>query len=404
MIYKNKNTNTLSICFSVFFFFLVHLIISQNKPLIIKSFKTLKTGDQQIDMYIKKLQNKRVGILTNNTGVINGKNIVDTLLQLKVNVTKIFGPEHGFRGDADAAEKINNNVDLKTGLPIISLYGSNKKPTSQDLQNIDILIYDIQDVGVRFYTFISTMCYAMEACAENKIEFLILDRPNPNGFYIDGPILKSEFKSFLGLHAVPIVYGMTCGEYALMVNNEGWLSNKIKCNLSIVTLKNYDRKSSYSLPIKPSPNIPNEQAVLLYPSLGLFEGTVISMGRGTSFPFQVIGHPKITKTIFSFIPKTTPISKEPKYLNQNCFGIDLRKDSYTLLHPKKITLTWIINFYENLNLIDFFDANFNFHSGNNQLQNQLKNKMNEIEIRKTWLNDLENFKKIRKKYLLYADF
>lgn len=375
-----------------------------QSPLSVKEYTTVILGAQQFDKYVPQLKKKRVGVVTNITGVINTTSIVDTLLKLKVNVKKIFGPEHGFRGNTEAGEKVTSNIDTKTGLPIVSLYGSNKKPTAEQLKDIDVLIYDIQDIGVRFYTYISTMCYVMEACAESKKEFIVLDRPNPNGFYIDGPSMKNEYKSFLGIHNVPLVYGMTCGEYARMANTEGWLKNKVKCNLVVVPLKNYDRKATYALPVKPSPNIPNLDAILLYPGLGLFEGTIISLGRGTKMPFQVIGHPEYSDTNFSFIPKATALSKEPKYLDKRCYGLDLKKDIYLKEHPHKMNLSWIKKMYADINKPDFFDRNFNFHSGNSELQEQLKMGLSEEEIRKTWQKDLENFKIIRKKYLLYPDF
>jgi uncharacterized protein YbbC (DUF1343 family) len=389
---------------------LSHLLISQNitspiqSELVIKQYSSVTLGAQQFEKYLPLLKNKRVGIVTNISGVINSTSIVDTLIKLNVNVKKIFGPEHGFRGTTEAGEKVSSNIDSKTGLPIVSLYGNNKKPTKEQLQDIDVLVYDIQDIGVRFYTYISTMCYAMEACAENKKEFIVLDRPNPNGFYIDGPVLKPEFSGFLGLHAVPIVYGMTCGEYAKMANGEGWLKNKVKCKLTVIPLKNYDRKASYALPVKPSPNIPDLDAILLYPSLGLFEGTIISLGRGTDFPFLVLGHPKYRDTTFYFIPRETALSKTPKYLNEKCFGFDLRKEPYLKAHPRKINLDWIKKLYSNINDPAFFDKNFNYHSGNTELQEQLKKMVSDQEIRKSWQKDIENFKKIRSKYLLYADF
>lgn len=401
---KHKNTNTISIYLVGALIFLTQFIFSQNSNIKIKPITSVIIGAQQFDKYIPKLKNKRVGIITNITGVIGNISIVDTLIKLNVNVKVIFGPEHGFRSNSEAGEKVKSNIDSKTGLRIISLYGSNKKPTKKQLKNIDVLIYDIQDVGVRFYTYISTMCYAMEACAENNKEFIVLDRPNPNGFYIDGPVLENNFKSFLGLHHVPIVYGMTCGEYAQMANSEGWLKNQVKCNLSIVNLINYDRSASYELPVKPSPNIPNSDAVILYPSLGLFEGTIISLGRGTLFPFQVVGHPKYSNSLFSFSPKASIISQEPKYLNQICFGLDLRKDTYITSHPMKLNLIWIKKLYLDLNQFDFFNDNFNYHAGNSILKEQIKNNVTEEEIRKSWQNDIETFKKIRKKYLFYLDF
>ncbi len=401
-MYSCHKNNKL-ICFISALILVSQFLIAQS-PLSVKEYSSVMLGAQQFDKYVPQLKNKRVGIVTNITGVINTTSIVDTLLKLKVNVKKIFGPEHGFRGNTEAGEKVTSNIDAKTGLPIVSLYGSNKKPTAEQLKNIDVLIYDIQDIGVRFYTYISTMCYAMEACAENKKEFIVLDRPNPNGFYIDGPTMKNEFKSFLGIHNVPLVYGMTCGEYARMANAEGWLKNKVKCNLTVIPLKNYDRKATYALPVKPSPNIPNLEAILMYPGLGLFEGTIISLGRGTDSPFQVIGHPNYSDTAFYFIPKATTLSKEPKYLAKRCYGLDLKKDDYLKQHPRKMNLNWIKKMYADLNKPDFFDRNFNFHSGNSELQEQLKAGLSEEEIRKTWQKDLDNFKIVRKKHLLYTDF
>ncbi|MDX2173130.1 MAG: DUF1343 domain-containing protein [Bacteroidota bacterium] len=370
----------------------------------IKEYNNVTIGAQQFENYLPKLKNKRVAIITNITGMIGKTSIVDTLLKLGVNVKKIFGPEHGFRSDAEAGDKVSSGIDKKTGLPIVSLYGSNKKPTKEQLADVDVVVYDIQDIGVRFYTYISTMCYGMEACAENGKEFIVLDRPNPNGFYIDGPVLKPEFKSFLGLHAVPIVYGMTCGEYAQMANGEGWLKNKIKCKLTVIPLKNYDRTVAYYLPVKPSPNIPNVNAVLLYPSLGLFEGTIMSLGRGTQIPFQVIGHPNFSDTGFSFIPLPTDLSKEPKYVNQKCYGLNLNESSYLKQHPQQINLEWLQLLFSKLKRDDFFDKNFNYHVGNSQLQQQIKTGVSITNIKKSWQPDLEKFKKIRKKYLLYKDF
>jgi len=377
--------------------------MSQN-TLQIKEYSSVTCGAQRFASYLPLLKKKRVGIVTNITGVIGKTTIVDTLLKLKVNVKKVFGPEHGFRGDTEAGEKVQNGKDKRTGLPVISLYGGNKKPTAEQLKDIDVIVYDIQDIGVRFYTYISTMCYVMEACAENGKQLVVLDRPNPNGFYIDGPVLKPEYKSFLGLHPVPLVYGMTCGEYAKMANEEGWLKNAVKCKLTVIPMQGYDRRASYKLPVKPSPNIPNTTAVLLYPSLGLFEGTLMSLGRGTAFPFQVLGHPAFGDTAFGFTPVPGPISKEPKYVNQRCYGLDLRKDAYTGNHTARIELKWLMDCYSKLNRVDFFDNNFNYHAGNAQLQEQIRANVGETDIRNSWMADLAVFKTIRKKYLLYPDF
>ncbi len=399
MIIFCKNTILIGLTFS--FLLLFSTLKSQ---VTIKDYTTVTIGAQQFENYLPNLKNKRVAIVTNITGVIGTITIVDTLLALNINVKKIFGPEHGFRSNTEAGDKVQSDVDKKTGLPIISLYGANKKPTKEQLADVDVLIYDIQDIGVRFYTYISTMCYAMEACAESGKEFIVLDRPNPNGFYIDGPVLKPEFKSFLGLHPVPIVYGMTCGEYAQMANAEGWLKNKVKCKLLVIPLRNYDRKAAYNLPVKPSPNIPNTAAILLYPSLGLFEGTIISLGRGTQMPFQVIGHPNYSDTNFSFIPLPSALSKEPKYVNKKCFGLYLKESNYLKQHPKRINLEWLQQMFSNLKRDDFFDKNFNFHIGNVDLQQQIKTGANTTNIQKSWQPDIEKFKKIRKKYLLYKDF
>lgn len=391
----------LAICMSCVFVFAYQFSEAQ-----IQKYEDIICGAQQTAIYLPLLKDKRVALVTNASGIVNGVHLVDTLMKLKVHLVKIFGPEHGFRGNNDAGVKVSSAKDNKTGLPVVSLYGSHKKPTKEDLKNVDVVIYDIQDVGVRFYTYISTMTYVMEACAENKKEMIIFDRPNPNGYYIDGPVMRDNYKSFLGLHPVPIVYGMTCGEYAQMVNGEGWLKNKVKCNLSVIPLKKYDRSKFVSgLPIKPSPNLPNDTAVLLYPGLGLFEGTIMSLGRGTEFPFQQIGSPYFdSKEIFSFTPKSNTVSKHPKYQDSVCYGLDLRKEFYKTLEKKCIRLDWLLYMYEHSNKKnDFFDHNFNYHSGNQELKQQIIEGKSEDQIRLSWKKDLEEFKKIRKKYLIYPD-
>lgn len=387
--------------FSVF----IYGISLHSQELVTLTDKEITTGAKQIDKYISLLKEKKVGIIANPTSMVGNTHLVDTLLSLKINIKKIFSPEHGFRGQSDAGEKVNNQQDEKTGIQIISLYGKHKKPTTEDLKDIDVLIYDMQDVGVRYYTYISTMTYCMEAAAENKIKFIVLDRPNPNGHYIDGPVLDAKWKSFLGLHPIPIVYGMTCGEYANMINQEGWLENKIICDLTVISLDGYNHKVSYQLPIKPSPNLPNMTAVYLYPSLGLFEGTIISLGRGTDLPFQQIGHPKLSNGKIQFTPKPTKISKHPKYENLVCNGFDLRNfGNEVIKSSRKIYLFWLIGTYNNLKDKLFFDENFNWHAGNSELQEQIKAGKNEDEIRKSWQPKIDEFKKIRKKYLLYEDF
>lgn len=374
-----------------------------------QTYQSITTGAQQTELYLPKLKNKNVAIVTNASGIIGNRHLVDTLLKHKVKIVKIFGPEHGFRGTADAGEKVKGGKDPLTNITIISLYGSHKKPTKEDLKGVDIVIYDIQDVGVRFYTYISTMSYVMEACAENGKELIVFDRPNPNGFYIDGPVMIDKYKSFLGLHNVPIVYGMTCGEYAQMVNGEGWLKNKVKCKLSIIPLQNYDRsKFVTGLPVKPSPNLPNDTAILLYPSLGLFEGTIVSLGRGTEHPFQFIGNPFIDSITcpFKFIPKSTLITKKPKYQDTVCYGVDMRLMYKSILKSKQIDLTVLNLFYHHsLNKQDvFFDNNFNYHAGNEELKQQTILSISPSEIRDSWKSSIYEFKKIRSKYLIYKDF
>ncbi|MFN8114721.1 MAG: DUF1343 domain-containing protein [Bacteroidia bacterium] len=393
-----------------FIFFLI-ILFSETSFLFsqvgIQSYQAITTGAQQIDLYIPKLKNKKVAIVTNASGIIGKRHLVDTLLKHKIKIVKIFGPEHGFRGTADAGEKVKSGKDALTDISVVSLYGSHKKPNKEDLKGVDIVVYDIQDVGVRFYTYISTMTYVMEACAENNKELIILDRPNPNGFYIDGPLMTDKYKSFLGLHNVPIVYGMTCGEYAQMVNGEGWMKTKVKCKLTVIPLKNYERSKFVSgLPVKPSPNLPNDTAVLLYPSLGLFEGTIVSLGRGTNSPFQVIGSPTSATFRFNFMPISNSISKKPKYQDTVCYGIDLRPLFAQELKRKSIDISWLALFYNQTpdKQSVFFDKNFNYHAGNDELQEQIKNKISEKEIQLSWKSSIDSFKQIRKKYLIYPDF
>lgn len=392
--------------FLYLFFSSFYISFSQDG---IQAYTSIITGAQQTDLYIPKLKNKKIAIVTNASGIIGNKHLVDTLLKHNLNIVRIFGPEHGFRGTADAGEKVKSGKDPLTGVTVVSLYGAHKKPTKEDLKGIDVVLYDIQDVGVRFYTYISTMTYVMEACAENNKELIVLDRPNPNGYYIDGPVMTDKYKSFLGMHHVPLVYGMTCGEYAQMVNGEGWLKNKITCKLTVIPLKNYDRRKFVSgLPVKPSPNLPNDTAVLLYPSLGLFEGTIVSLGRGTNAPFQYIGNPYMDKAEFpfSFTPVSNSITKKPKYQDTVCYGINAQVMFELLLKKKQIDVTMLNRFYHNS--LDkqrvFFDKNFNYHAGNEQLQQQIISSVSPEEIRASWKPDLAAFKQIRKKYLIYDDF
>lgn len=358
-------------------------------------------GASRLELYLNKLENKKVGVIGNQTSIFNNTHIIDTLLSEDVNIVKIFTPEHGFRGTADEGALINNSVDEKTKLPIISLYGNNKKPNEAQLKDIDILIFDLQDVGTRFYTYISTMTYIMEAAAENNIPIIVLDRPNPNGFYVDGPVLEKENKSFVGLHQVPIVYGLTIGEYALMVNGEYWLSDSLQCDLTVIPMGNYERNAIYELPVKPSPNLPNWESVYLYPSLCFFEGTIVSVGRGTDSPFQVYGHPKMNGE-FAFTPRQAEGRRPPMLCDEDCYGEYLIDYAHNYRrNTNKINLEWIINAYNQLKGEKFFNNFFVKLSGTKDLQQQIEQGMTESEIRATWQDDLDDYKKIREKYLMY---
>lgn len=334
--------------------------------------------------------------------------LVDSLLALNINITKVFAPEHGFRGKADAGEHVSNDKDIKTGLPIISLYGKNRKPSIEQLQDIDVVLFDIQDVGVRFYTYISTMTYVMEACAELGIPVIILDRPNPNGHYIDGPTLKMKHKSFVGMHPVPLVYGMTIGEYAQMVNGEKWMKNGVHCDVTVIPLKNYSHESAYELPIRPSPNLPNAQSINLYPSLGFFEGTIINAGRGTEYQFQRYGAPFFAdsdevqdhniRNNITYTPQPNFGSKTPKFDGELCYGVDLSK----IKKLSTVNIEWVLDAYHKTPKDkEFFGKTFTVHAGNLDLQHQIKAGKTAQEIRASWQKDIDNFKKIRNKYLIY---
>ena len=326
----------------------------------------------QTDDYLPLLQGKRIGIVGNQTSIVGETHLVDTLLSLDIDVRKIYTPEHGFRGTADAGAKVNSGKDVKTGLPIVSLYGKNKKPTPEMLQGIDLILFDLQDVGVRFYTYISTMSYVMEAAAENDIPVVVLDRPNPNGFYVDGPVLKTENQSFVGMHQVPVVYGMTIGEYAKMVNGEGWLKNGVRCDLTVIPIRKYRRNAIYELPVKPSPNLPNWESVYLYPTLCFFEGSIVSVGRGTETPFQIYGHPDMRGS-YTFTPKSTSGASKPLLEGQRCRGENLVEyaHAYTL-NANQLQLEWIIESYQQLKDKVFFTNYFRLLSGDKQLQRDIE--------------------------------
>ncbi|WP_273273460.1 DUF1343 domain-containing protein [Maribacter polysiphoniae] len=379
--------------------------VSQNNPIETPQNKPIIVGANSIDEYIGMLQGKKVGVVANLTSVIFKKNghthIVDSLLALDIDIKKVFAPEHGFRGQADAGEKVKDGLDTKTGLPLISLYGKNRKPSSALLKHVDVVLFDIQDVGVRFYTYIATLQLVMEACAENNIPVLVLDRPNPNAHYVDGPTMEKEHTGFLGMTTIPLVYGMTIGEYAKMINEEGWLADNAKADLTVIPLKNYSHDLEYSLPIRPSPNLPNDTAINLYPSLGLFEGTNINAGRGTEFQFQRYGASFLDSTQyhFKYRPKPNFGSKSPKENDKVCYGANLSE----IPRMKEVSLRWIIDAYTNsTDKSKFFNTSgFTKHAGTEKLQQQIEGGMSEAEIKATWQSDLGNFKNIRKKYLLY---
>lgn len=360
---------------------------------------TIKTGADNYEKYLPLLKGKKVGIVTNQTGILSDKtHVVDFLLEKKIAVQTIFAPEHGFRGIADAGEHIVDGKDQKTGLSIVSLYGDNKKPKPAQLSGIDIMIFDLQDVGARFYTYISSLHYVMEACAENGVPLLILDRPNPNGRIVDGPLLEKEFTSFVGMHPIPLLHGMTIGEYGQMINGEKWLKDGAQCKLTVIPCVDYNRKMDYSILVKPSPNLPNDQSINLYASLCLFEGTNVSMGRGTEKQFQIYGSPFLTKTNFSFTPKPNFGAKDPLYNGKECFGEDLT--SYPKLN--RLELKWLLKAYENTSdKTKFFNAFFTKLAGTKKLQQQIESGVSEEKIRESWKSDLESFKKMRTKYLIY---
>ena len=355
----------------------------------------------QLDDYLPLLDGKSVGVVGNQTSIVGQTHLVDTLLTLGVDIRKIYTPEHGFRGTADAGAKVNSGKDEKTGIPIVSLYGKNKKPTAEMLQDIDVILFDLQDVGVRFYTYISTMSYVMEAAAENGIPVIVLDRPNPNGFYVDGPILKPENKSFVGMHPVPVVYGMTIGEYAKMVNGEGWLKGGIVCDLTVIPINNYNRNAIYELPVRPSPNLPNWESVYLYPTLCFFEGTNVSVGRGTELPFQIFGHPDI-RGEYTFTPRSTTGASKPLHEGQRCRGENLVDYAhYYEVNSKRLQIEWVIEAYQQLKDKGFFNSYFVKLSGDQQMQRDIENGKSADEIRASWNDGLEAFKAIRTKYLMY---
>lgn len=359
----------------------------------------VQVGADQLDLLLPKLRNKNIALVVNHTSLVGQTHLTDTLKSSGITIKKVFAPEHGFRGAAADGEKVKDGIDSKTGLPVVSLYGSNRKPTPEQLADVDLVLFDIQDVGTRFYTYISTMHYVMEACAEQGKKLIILDRPNPNGNYVDGPLLVPSLKSFVGMHPIPIVHGLTVGELAQMINGEGWLEKRLKCDVEIIPVKNWIHQNFYSLPVRPSPNLPNDQAVKLYPSLCLFEGTVISVGRGTQMPFLVLGNPEFKDMPYSFTPKAIPgMSNTPPHEGKVCYGLDLS----TVPVEPRINLKYLLAFYKKYSDKEkFFIGSFNRLAGTPVLQQQIKDGLTEEQIRATWQKDLEVFKEKRKKYLLY---
>lgn len=370
---------------------------------------TIYPGIYQTEQYLKLIEGKKIGIVSNQTGVINGVHLADTLIALKQNVVKVFCPEHGFRGTADAGAKVDNSIDSKTGLPIISLYGKNKKPAAQQLADIEVVVFDLQDVGVRFYTYISTLHYVMEACAESNISVIILDRPNPNAHYIDGAILDTaNHRSFIGMHPVPVVYGMTIGEYGQMINGEKWLKNGIQCKLTVIPCENYTHDKKYSLPVKPSPNLPNDRSIELYPTLCFFESTNLSLGRGTNKQFQILGHPllsSVKEASFSFTPVPNEGASDPVLNGQLCYGFDMSEgNSIFEWKNDQLNIGIIIKMYQLFPEKDKFFKKTNsieLLSGYSEFRTQIESSVPEEEIRKGWQAGIEEFKKTRLKYLIY---
>ncbi|MDL2322380.1 DUF1343 domain-containing protein [Bacteroidales bacterium OttesenSCG-928-A17] len=367
--------------------------------------ESVKTGAESFALYYPLLKDKRIAVFTNHTGLVGNKHLVDFLLEQNLNIKVILAPEHGFRGTSDAGEKVNDEIDKKTGIPVYSLYKNKTgKPGKEIMDQIDLILFDIQDVGLRFYTYYISMYHLMDACADYDKPMILLDRPNPNGFYIDGPILDMKYKSGVGYLPIPVVHGMTLGELAQMINGEKWLPNKKQCKLYVIPCENYTHQTKYHLPVPPSPNLPNMKSVYLYPSVCLFEGTKVSLGRGTSFPFQVYGHPDMKKHTFSFTPKSVPGAKNPPLLNRTCYGVDLRNISDEEIYSKGIDLEYIIDAYRNLDIgAKFFTSFFENLIGVNYVRKMIIAGKSNDEIKGVWAKDVEKFREQRRPYLLYSE-
>lgn len=399
---------------SIFLFFLVscqgqgttssQILTKSNEIIKESSHPSVIVGAARLDTLQVCLAGKKVGLVANQTSRVGDTHLVDTLLELGIDIEKVYSPEHGFRGKADAGAKVNSKTDEKTGLPIVSLYGNNKKPTKEQLQGIDVLVFDLQDVGARFYTYISTLHYVMEAAAENGIPVVVLDRPNPNGSYVDGPIRDADHVSFVGVDPLPIVYGMTIGELAKMINGEGWLKNSVKCKLTVIKCLHYTHQTAVELPVSPSPNLRSTEAIALYPSLCLFEGTIVSVGRGTKQPFEIFGHPQLkgkADYTFTYTPQPGAGAQHPKLEGKQCYGLNLK--SFAQQHPlHQLRLDWLIDAYHALGRDDFFNARwFDLLAGTSTLRKQIIAGKTVQEIRASWQKDLDAFKQKRAKYLLY---
>ena len=377
--------------------FTSHLVFSQQNS-------EVKVGSEKMNEYLNKISNKSVGLLVNHSSTVRSTHLIDTLISKNINIKKIFSPEHGFTGNIERGKTVNEDtliIDEKV-IPIVSMYGKTRIPSKESMKGLDIIIFDIQDVGARFYTYISAMHNMMNICAELGISFLVLDRPNPNSGYIDGPVLEMEYQSYIGMHEIPIVHALTVGELARMIKGEKWIENSEKLKLEVIKIDNWDHSKEYKLPVRPSPNLPNQQSILLYPSLCLFEQTTVSIGRGTPFPFQVIGHPNYDNKSFSFIPVSVVEERKPKHEGSKSFGIDLRK----IKVKKELNIKYLIDFYNKLKETDseFFGKYFYRIAGNKKLENQIKDGISEKEIRSSWEIKLSQYKAKRKKYLLYKDF
>jgi uncharacterized protein YbbC (DUF1343 family) len=373
---------------------------SEQSGTAIQEETPIRCAADRTALWIDGTQGKRIGLIVNHSSRIASTHLVDSLISLGLDVVKVFAPEHGFRGDAANGELIEDDRDPKTGVPLISLYGKDKKPSSEMLSDLDLVIFDIQDVGARFYTYISTMSLAMEACAEEGVEFWVLDRPNPHGRWVDGPMRKDGFESFVSMHPIPILHGMSVGELASMIQGQGWIKSAAELELKVFPCEHWSHQDAYTLPIAPSPNLPNQQSVLLYPSLCLFEGTVVSIGRGTAFPFQVYGHPDLPRSGFVFKPRANKASKYPKHEGENCFGTDLRD----LKFEGGFELSFLLEAYQQLGMdADFFNRPdfFDLLAGSSSLREQILEGKSESEIRASWADDLAKFKEMRKEYLIY---